>query len=479
MTGAAPGAYPLPVVLDDDVRRVDGGRVLLGGDPGRLVRLRDGAVVDRLAAGEGGALAALARTLVDGGLAHPRPGPARVHDLTVVGPVRDRSAELARCLQALGGAVPVVVVDDGSLDPGAVARIAAAHGARVVHQAGSGPAGARNAGVAATTSRLVAFVDSDVVVPPGWLSGLVGHFADPRTAAVAPRVRAAVGGTGLLARYAAARGPLDLGAREARVRPGGRVPYVPSAALVVRRAALTAAARRDGAAFEASLRFGEDVDLVWRLHDAGWTVRYDPRTVVEHTEPERWGTWLRRRHAYGTSAAPLAQLHAAARPGRLTPLVLAPWPTAAWLLLAARRPLPALAAAAVPAVRLHRLLRRTGLPARTCAQVALAATGRGVLATAGGLGGAGTVSTAPAMVALLAVRRTRPLGLVLLLVPPLLEHAARRPRLDPVRWTALRLVDDLAYASGVWRGCWTGRSAAALRPSRSRPAAEPVAGCAV
>lgn len=470
MTGAAPDAYALPVVLDDDVRRVDGGRVLLGGDPGRLVRLRDGAVLDRLAAGEGGALAALARTLVDGGLAHPRPGPARVQDLTVVVPVRDRSEELARCLKALGGAVPVVVVDDGSLDPGAVARVAAAHGARVLHQAGSGPAGARNAGVAATTSRLLAFVDSDVVVPPGWLSGLVGHFADPRTAAVAPRVRAAGGGTGLLARYAAARGPLDLGAREARVRPGGRVPYVPSAALVVRREAVIAAARRDGAAFEASLRFGEDVDLVWRLHDAGWTVRYDPRTVVEHAEPERWATWLRRRHAYGTSAAPLAQLHPAARPGRLTPLVLAPWPTAAWLLLAARRPLPALAAAAVPAVRLHRLLRRTGLPARTCAQVALAATGRGVLATAGGLGGAGTVSTAPAMVALLAVRRTRALGLVLLLVPPLLEHAARRPRLDPVRWTALRLVDDLAYASGVWRGCWTGRSAAALRPSRSRPA---------
>ena len=464
-----PDACALPVVLDADVRRLDGGRVLLGGDPGRLVRLRDSDVVVRLAAGEGGALASLARTLVDGGLAHPRPGPAGLHDLTVVVPVRDRSEELARCLQALGGAVPVVVVDDGSVDPKAVARVAAAHGARVVHRTGTGPAGARNAGVAATTSPLVAFVDSDVVVPPGWLAALVGHFADPRTAAVAPRVRAAAGGTGLLARYAAARGPLDLGAREGRARPGCRVPYVPSAALVVRRAALTAAAREAGEAFDPRLRFGEDVDLVWRLHDAGWTVRYDPRTVVEHTEPERWTTWLRRRHAYGTSAAPLAQLHAAARPGRLAPLVLAPWPTAAWLLLAGRRPLPALAAAAVPAVRLHRLLRRTGLPARTCAQVALAVTGRGVLATAGGLGGAGTVSTAPVLAALLAVPRTRALGLVLLLVPPLLEHAARRPRLDLVRWTALRLVDDLAYASGVWRGCWTGRSTAALRPSRSRP----------
>jgi len=53
------------------------------------------------------------------------------------------------------------------------------------------------------------------------------------------------------------------------------------------------------------LRYGEDVDLVWRLHDAGWQVRYDPRTCVEHAEPERWLPWLLRRHAYGTSAAPL------------------------------------------------------------------------------------------------------------------------------------------------------------------------------
>ena len=479
----APFPAGVPVVLDRSTRVLDGGRVLLGGDPGRLVRLRDSAVVGRLSRaprerspgeelpGEGApgerSLRLLARTLVDGGLAHPCPGRAPVRDLVVVVPVRDRTEELARCLQALGTTVPVVVVDDGSQDPGAVARVAEAHGARVVHQPGSGPAGARNTGVAATTESLVAFVDSDVAVPRDWLAGLVGHFADPCAGAVAPRVRATAGGRGLLARYAAARGPLDLGDRQAGVRPGGRVPYVPSAALVVRRSALTDVGRGAAAPFDPALRYGEDVDLVWRLHDAGWAVRYDPRTVVGHAEPARWIPWLRRRHAYGTSAAPLALRHDA---GRLTPLVLPPWPTAAWLLLAARRPLPALAAAAVPTVRLHRRLRRSGLGHRTSGSVAVAATGRAVLGTAGGLGGAGTVVVAPALLGLLAARRTRAAALVLLLAPPLLEHRVRRPAVDPVRWTALRLVDDLAYATGVWRGCWTGRTAAALRPRRTRPA---------
>ena len=45
------------------------------------------------------------------------------------------------------------------------------------------------------------------------------------------------------------------------------VPYVPSAALIV---------RTELARFDEALRYGEDVDLVWRLHDAGHRVIYDP-----------------------------------------------------------------------------------------------------------------------------------------------------------------------------------------------------------
>ena len=61
-----------------------------------------------------------------------------------------------------------------------------------------------------------------------------------------------------------------------------------------------------------TLRFGEDVDLIWRLVDAGWRVRYDPRVVVAHDDGRR----LVKRFHYGTSAAPLSLRH----PGRLAPL---------------------------------------------------------------------------------------------------------------------------------------------------------------
>lgn len=473
---SGPTTYPagLPLALDPGVRVHAAGRLLLGGDPGRIVRLGPSGprVLADLAAGRTDAPAALAlaRLLVDGGLAHPRPRPAPVDALTVVVPVRDRAAELDRCLGALrahppgraGAAVPVLVVDDGSRDPGTVAAVVRRHGAAVLVLPGNGgPAGARNAGFAAVSTPLVVFVDSDCVPVAGWLEALVGHFADPDVAAVAPRVASRQDVPTLLGRYAGQRGPVDLGRWEGRVRPGTRVPYVPTAALLVRRAALPAVP------FEPGLRFGEDVDLVWRLHDAGWTVRYDPRVLVEHVEPDRWSVWLRRRHAYGTSAAPLAERHT----GRLAPLVLPPWPTAAYALLLAGRPGAAVVAAAVPAVRLTRRLRRAGLPSRVAARTAARGTGWSVLGVAGGLGGAGAVTSTPVLSTALLTggRRVRRAAALALLAPPLLEYATARPRFDPVSWTALRLTDDLAYASGVWRSCALRRTTAPLLPRTTRP----------
>src|SRR5207248_57510 len=162
----------------------------------------------------------------------------------------------------------VVVVDDGSTDGSGEA--AAAAGARVIrNDRMPGPAGARNAGLAIVSSELVALVDADCVVEPGWLKPLLGLFEDDKgLALVAPRVLSALGRS-TLAAYERACSPLDLGPAPGIVDRGRRLSYIPSAALLARRTALA-----EVGGFAEELAVGEDVDLAWRLIDAGWTVRY-------------------------------------------------------------------------------------------------------------------------------------------------------------------------------------------------------------
>ena len=466
---APPSRPPLPVgtrlVLDRSVRHLAGGTVLTGGHPGRLVRLTGAGrlalaeLLDGSATTEGSRR--LGRRLVEVGMAHPLLRAATDTDLgrvTAVVPVRDRSSLLNQVLECLVG-IRTVVVDDGSVDPEAIAEVCRRYGATLLRRPVSGgPAAARNDGLARVDTELAALVDSDCRPSPGWLAGLVGAFDDPEVAAVAPRVRPVTAGRTVLARYLDGRSPLDLGTEAGPVGPDRRVRYVPTAALVVRRAALAG-----GAAFDPDLRFGEDVDLVWRLVENGWVVRYEPSVEVGHAEPTTWSATLARRFRYGTSAGPLARRH----PGTLTPVELRPVPTAAALSLLAGHPVPAAVITAVSGARLARRVQPLGVPASTAVGWSLQGTGWTVV----GLGRAATVLVAPAVAtALLVGGRTRPrqrlrrAAVALLAVPAVVEWWQRRPDLDPLRWTVASVVDDVAYGVGVWAGSLAARTTGPLLP---------------
>src|SRR5260370_15170787 len=133
----------------------------------------------------------------------------------------------------------------------------------------------------------------------------------------APRGRPRAGQTAA-GRYLDARAPVDLGPREARVAPLTRLAYVPTAALLARCSAIV------GGGFDPGLRYGEDVDLIWRMIAAGWGVRYDPAAEVRHLEAERWAAVLARRLRYGESAAPLARPHPGPGPPPIVPAWAAP-----------------------------------------------------------------------------------------------------------------------------------------------------------
>ena len=430
MTAGDPAVF----VLDRRSRLHTGpaGGLLVGGQPLRVLRLAPNAQ-DAVTGWRAGAPVPvgppwrLARRLHDLGLGVLRaPTTLSPADVTVVVPVRDRPTDLARCLASLGAA-RVLVVDDGSRDPAAIAAVAARHGAQLlVRPVNGGPAAARNTGLARAETDLVAFVDSDCVVPPHWLDGLLTGLLDERVAVVAPRVVGA-GGPGRLARYEVRHGPLDLGAEAAPVRAGGRVGHVPAAVLLCRRDAL-------GVGFDEALRVGEDVDLIWRLVERGLQVRYEPDVVVAHRTRGSWRAAARQRHGYGRSAALLDHRH----PGRVAPAVLGPWAAPALLALALRRPGVAVAVTVGSAVLLRR--RLPAGPGRTLEAVRLA--GSGPVRSAAGLLDCAARAWLPVLLPLAVVDR-RARRLTALAVCLRLLRTGGHP---------LRVLDDLAYATGVWRG---------------------------
>ncbi|MEA2171867.1 MAG: hypothetical protein QOF76_5167 [Solirubrobacteraceae bacterium] len=103
--------------------------------------------------------------------------------VAVIVPARDAAGTLGATLAALARqtvSCEVVVVDDGSVD--GTAAVAASFGVRVIVGRNAavaiGPGAARNAGAAATASRVLAFTDADCVPEPGWLEAGLAALND-------------------------------------------------------------------------------------------------------------------------------------------------------------------------------------------------------------------------------------------------------------------------------------------------------------
>ena len=451
------------VELAGDVHRSRNGRLMLGGSPPRLLRL-SAAAARLLGPGQftvaDAATAALARRLVDIGVALPRPDAQPIRDVTIVIPVRDRVQLLHDLLTALRAdpetsSLPVLVVDDGSVNPAAVASVTRRHEATLLaHPHNQGPAAARNTGLRHARTGYIAFCDSDVRPETGWLGPLLAQFTDPALALAAPRVVGIPAAQpGWLDQYEDVRSPLDMGGREAPVVPLSALAYVPGATLVVRRAAV-------GAGFSPELRIGEDVDLCLRLHRAGWRMRYVPSSRVGHCHRASLRSWLGQRASYGSGAAGLALRH----PGQIPPLHASAWSVAVCALVLRGRPVPIGVAAAVTACAALHLIR--GIPdADTPVRAGTLLTLAAVRGSAEQLTGCTTRHYWPvAALAALMSRRARHVLVSCAAIEGLLDYRRSGSNLNPLIYLMIRRLDDMAYGAGLWRGAIRYRTAAPLVP---------------
>lgn len=396
-------------------------------------------------------------------------------DITVVIPTKDdEQGTIERLVRSLPAVSRVVIVDDGSTTP--IEQFGCDHIAEIfIHRLtqSRGPAAARNIGSSLVTTPLICFIDSDIELPAdisessSWLP-ILSHFDDPHTCLVAPRVQSSSGPT-VLERYERTDSPLDMGCHPARLHRRGRLTYVPSAMFLVRADVLS----RIGG-FDETLRYGEDVDLVWRLTETAYSgepaiCRFEPAMTVHHRPRSTWSAWARQRFLYGTSAAHLDARH----PGYLTPLRLQSWTAAAWFAGLAGRSILAVVITVISAFRFRRTLpdphdSPTGDHVGNDFEreiIAARVVLRGQALAGQAVARAITRTWWPIMaVASLGSRRVRRLWLVAMVVPALGQWKQRGSDLDPARYVAARLLDDLSYGSGVWSEAVKTRRFGPLRP---------------
>ena len=306
----------------------------------------------------------------------------------------------------------------------------------------SGPAAARNAGLAPPKRRSSRSSTRTSSCFDGWLDGLLWHFDDPRVGFVAPRVAsgpAAEDGDRRVARYEERHSPLDLGSEPARIAAGTRVSYVPAAALIVRKDALD-----EVGGFDTSLRCGEDVDAVWRLAAAGWRGRYEPSVVVHHQPRRTWRQLVAQRRPTASRRPPWRRCHGNA----VAPVRMSPWTLGVWGLAASGRPLSAAGLAGATALAL--IPKLPGVPAGDSLR----------LAGAGHLAAGGALATAVRRVWMPLVGRRRDV---------VAAGSLGRRRLDSSRRSSAAdrpaCSTTSSYSVGVWKGVLGRRRLAPLLPA--------------
>jgi GT2 family glycosyltransferase len=192
----------------------------------------------------------------------------------------------------------VIVVDDGSTDD-TRAILSRFPTVRALHQANRGLSSARNVGLAAATGSLLAYTDADCFADPHWLTHLVYQFERSDAAAVGGPNLSPEDGR-LAACVAAAPGqPMHV------LESDQVAEHIPGCNMAFRKAALESI---NG--FDAQYRkAGDDVDVCWRLQQAGCWVAFAPAAFVWHHRRQTPRAYLRQQAGYGEAEALLRFKH--------------------------------------------------------------------------------------------------------------------------------------------------------------------------
>jgi glycosyltransferase involved in cell wall biosynthesis len=193
----------------------------------------------------------------------------------------------------------IILVDDGSKDH-TQSIVAEFPGVKNMLQPNRGLSAARNVGCQAAAGEVIAFTDSDCMPDPDWLYFLVGTLLGTRYVAVGgPNLNPAARGPIPAAVAASAGAPTHvlLSDTEAEHIPGCNMAYWKWALEEV-------------GGFDPDFRTaGDDVDLCWRLMQAGHRIGFSPSAMVWHHRRFTMQAYFRQQKGYGEAEAMLRFKH--------------------------------------------------------------------------------------------------------------------------------------------------------------------------
>jgi GT2 family glycosyltransferase len=190
----------------------------------------------------------------------------------------------------------IIVIDDGSSD--STASIVSKYPVRMIQTTNQGLSAARNRGMMEAKGEIIAYIDDDAYPDPHWLSYVAIAFDETTLASIGgPNLVPSEDGFIAQCVAHAAGGPIHvlLSDKEAE--------HIPGCNMAFRKDAL-----KSIGGFDPQFRIaGDDVDLCWRLKNAGYTIGFHPSALVWHHRRNSIRAYYRQQRGYGKAEVLLAR----------------------------------------------------------------------------------------------------------------------------------------------------------------------------
>jgi glycosyltransferase involved in cell wall biosynthesis len=232
------------------------------------------------------------------------PIPPASPSVSVVIPIYNGEADLPELLSCLRSqthpAAEYLLVDNGSTDR-TLALLQAQDWLTALSETDiQSSYAARNTGIRAAQTPIVAFTDADCRPQPDWLAQLVQPFADETIGMVAGEILA-LPGNSLLERYADRHATLS----QKHTLAHSFRPYGQTANLAIRRQAF-----EQVGLFRPYLTTGGDADMCWRIQqDTEWKLGFAAEAIVRHRHRSSLAELCSQWQRYGRSNRYLHELH--------------------------------------------------------------------------------------------------------------------------------------------------------------------------